>query len=105
MQATDYTIDWLEDAVQEKNDIVDFIAQQGSILAAISVDERIEEEVGKLAQFPLLGRVGRIRGTFELVISKLPYIVVYEINTEDMIVLILYVFHEKQTGPRFIRVR
>lgn len=65
--------------------------------AAVSVDDRIEACVENLAQFPEMGRSGRIEGTRELVIASMPYIAAYRIigNT----VRILRVLHGAQQWP------
>jgi len=65
--------------------------------AAISVDERIEEQTEMLIRFPECGRQGRIEGTRELVISRTPYIVSYRVL--DNAVRILRVLHGAQLWP------
>ena len=43
------------------------------------------------------GRHGRVADTFELVIPKLPYIVVYQLTTDD--VQILRIYHTSRKWP------
>jgi toxin ParE1/3/4 len=50
-----------------------------------------------LSDFPEIGRVGRRRGTRELVISGTPYIVVYRIRLSS--VRVLAVMHGAQRWP------
>jgi addiction module RelE/StbE family toxin len=65
--------------------------------AAVAIDERIRTRVEGLAQFPEMGRLGRIEGTRELVISGTPYIAAYRIVGET--VRILRVLHGSQQWP------
>ena len=51
--------------------------------------------------FPHSGRPGHIPGTRELVISKLPYIVVYRISGDT--VEILRVFHAAMNWPPLLQ--
>jgi toxin ParE1/3/4 len=45
----------------------------------------------------LMGRLGRVEGTRELVIANTPYILIYRINLES--VEILRVFHTSKSYP------
>lgn len=65
--------------------------------AALSMVERIQEAVSKLADQPALGRPGRVTGTRELVIAGTPYIIPYRVR-EDAIE-ILRVFHGARRWP------
>jgi len=87
---------WLPEAIAEKDDILDYIANH-SVLAALGVDDHIAQQVDQLVEFPLLGRKGRIDGSFELVISSTPYLVAYQIHNNQ--VQILHVFHERRNWP------
>jgi plasmid stabilization system protein ParE len=84
---------WLPEAIAEKDDILDYIAEH-NVLAALAVDAH---QVGQLVKFPFLGRKGRITDTFELVISRTPYLVAYQIQAAQ--VQILHVFHERRNWP------
>jgi addiction module RelE/StbE family toxin len=65
--------------------------------AAVTVDDRIREQVEGLMQFPEIGRPGRIEGTRELVIHRTPYIAAYRIAGDT--VRILRVLHGAQRWP------
>ena len=65
--------------------------------SALKVYEAIRRQVGVLAEYPQLGRVGRVRGTRELVITDLPYIVAYYIKGQE--VRILTVLHTSRQWP------
>ncbi len=65
--------------------------------AAYAMHEAVLRRVGQLAEYPHVGRPGRVQGTRELVISGTPYIVVYRPTAED--VIILRVLHGAQQWP------
>ena len=58
---------------------------------------QIYDAVDSLADFPNIGRFGRKRGTSELVIPGLPFVVVYRL--EDEIVEIVRILHGAQKWP------
>jgi toxin ParE1/3/4 len=60
-------LEWSVFAMDDRNAIFDYI-EADSPQAAVTVDDRIEEQVEGLLQFPEMGRTGRIEGTRELVI-------------------------------------
>ena len=62
--------------------------------AADRVRWRIVESVKLLRTMPRLGRTGRMRGTREFVIPQLPYILVYRIGGEELV--ILGIFHGRR---------
>jgi predicted transcriptional regulator/plasmid stabilization system protein ParE len=58
------------------------------------------DTVQHLEDFPLLGRPGRSPGTRELMISHLPYLVVYSVDAADpQTVVILRVLHGARLWP------
>jgi toxin ParE1/3/4 len=73
--------------------IGDYIAQDNP-KAARRVVGRIEAAARLLSKFPRIGRIGRVSGTREWVLSDLPYRVVYEIKGGE--IMILNVFHTSQ---------
>ena len=64
--------------------------------SADSVIDRILESTEQLDRFPYIGRIGRAPGTYELVVPDLPYIVVYQVNADDDVVIVIGVFHGAQ---------
>lgn len=76
--------------------IFNYINDRNSV-AASQVAARIRLAAEQLAEFPRIGHVGRVPGTYEWIVRGLPYIVVYDISLgdEDEIV-ILGVFHGAQ---------
>jgi len=64
--------------------------------AALAVVERLFASVEHLAMFPHMGHAGRDEGTFEWVVPRLPYIVVYEIHVDRDEAIIVAVVHGAQ---------
>lgn len=64
--------------------------------AADSVIDRILESIERFAHLPYMGHVGRAPGTYEWVVTGLPYIVVYKIDGNNNEVQITAVFHGAQ---------
>lgn len=68
-----------------------------SPVAATQVVARIRLAAERLTEFPRMGRAGRVAGTHEWVVRGLPYIVVYEMSTDDLDeLLILGVYQAAQ---------
>jgi toxin ParE1/3/4 len=65
--------------------------------AAKRVTKSIRLAAERLKAFPASGRIGRIAGTRELVVQRMPYIIVYRIHGEE--VQILRVFHDAIDWP------
>jgi toxin ParE1/3/4 len=90
---------WSARAISDLEAIREFIDTDNP-RAAVRVRTRIHVAVGRLAQFPLLGRAGRVAGTRELIIANAPYIVAYRI-IEDRI-RILAVIHTARRWPSLL---
>ncbi len=67
--------------------------EQRNPAAAARVGARIREAAEVLRYFPYSGRPGRAPGTREWVVRRLPYILVYEVDSADEGITILGVFH------------
>lgn len=76
--------------------IQDYIARDNR-RAAWEVAQRVRHAVKQLEEHPKIGRTGRVRGTLELVVEGLPYIVPYRIKGND--VHVLSVFHTARKWP------
>lgn len=77
--------------------IFDYIARDNPD-AARKVVAAIEGAIGRLSRFPQSGRMGAVAMTRELVVPRLPFIVVYRV-TEDTVEIVA-VFHAAQDRPR-----
>ena len=87
---------WTRPALNNLDEIQDYVAQD-SPAAAYRLAQDIANRTEALALSPRLGRVGRARGTRELVFAGLPYIVVYRLTEA---VEILAVVHTARQWPR-----
>ncbi len=84
-----------ERALSDLEGIFDWIRKDNPA-AAKAVVERIFASVEHLAKFPQMGRAGVDPGSFEWVVPRLPYIVVYETNADTDEVIIVGVVHGAQ---------
>lgn len=66
--------------------------------AADRVISRIVQTAMMFAQFPLLGRAGRVEGTREFAVAGLPYLIVYAIVSESE-VDVLTIVHTRRRYP------
>jgi toxin ParE1/3/4 len=64
--------------------------------AAFAVVERLFESAEHLTTFPDMGRPGRDEGTFEWVVPRLPYIMIYEIHRVRDEIIVAAVVHGAQ---------
>ena len=87
---------WEEDALRDLRHIRRHIAKDKPA-AARQVARRIQEAARLLADYPEIGRTGRVADTRELVITDTPYIAAYQVAGDA--VLILRVLHGAQQWP------
>ena len=86
---------WSEDAIQERNDIFDYISADNPV-AALTIDELFSERARNLLEFPHIGRPGLSPDTRELTVHP-NYRLVYELVGDD--VHILNVVHARRDWP------
>jgi toxin ParE1/3/4 len=89
-------IRWSPEAANDLLVIVEFI-HNNNPSAATRVALVVFERVESLSSFPELGRLGRVKGTRELVLAPLPFIVVYRAKPEFL--EIIRVLHGSQRWP------
>ena len=90
-------IEWSASAVADLKAISDYIEQDRNLETANRVARTIYEAVQTLRTMPHRGRPGRIENTRELVMPRLPYLVVYGVYHDR--VLILNIVHGAQRWP------
>ena len=90
-------IEWSAHAVADLETISAYIEQDRSLETANRVARTIYEAVQSLRTLPHRGRAGRIENTCELVLPRLPYLVVYRVYENR--VLILNVVHGARRWP------
>ena len=86
---------WTPEALQDRNDIWDYIATDNP-RAAARMDELFSDAASRLSEHPKLGRPGKIPGTRELIAHE-SYRLVYEIT--DDTVWILTLIHTARLWP------
>jgi toxin ParE1/3/4 len=90
---------WLDRAEADMDDLLMYLLERDPG-AAWRVHRAIREQVGRLADQPSLGRVGRVADTRELVITRTPYIVAYTVDRDADAVIVLRVLHGARRWPR-----
>ncbi|WP_297835256.1 type II toxin-antitoxin system RelE/ParE family toxin [Thermomonas sp.] len=88
---------WTPEAEQDRDDIWDHIAADNPSAAA-RMDLLFSEAAAKLAEFPMLGHVGKILGTRELIPHE-NYRLVYEIVIDENTVWVLALVHTARQWP------
>lgn len=91
-------IDWLPRARANRAHAIDYIAKENPRAALDQLGE-IEQQSDMLAEYPEIGRVGRRRGTRELVINRTPFILVYRVRPKAKRIEILRLLHGAQKWP------
>lgn len=87
---------WSALAIADRLAIFDFIEQENPA-AAVPIDTKIELGIRQLLQFPEIGRIGRVTGTRELVITGTPYIAAYTVLPDR--IRVLRILHGAQVWP------
>ena len=89
-------IAWLPEAIRTFDSQIAYIAERDP-RAAIEVGDRIMATVTLLADAPLGARAGRVAGTRECVVGATPFIVVYRVEADT--ILILRILHGAKRWP------
>lgn len=91
-------VEWRAQAREDLAKLIEWIAAD-SPLAALEMDERIEQQTDALPENPELYRVGRVRGTREMVLTP-NVILVYRIRRRLDIVEIVRIVGARQNYPK-----
>jgi len=83
-------------AIRQFGSIADYIAKDNPA-AALSVGWRVMAACRQLTEFPAMGREGARKRTREFVVSGLPYLIVYRVDAEEIVILGIY--HGAQRRP------
>jgi toxin ParE1/3/4 len=84
-----------DQALADLEDVFNWIARDSPATAKVVVD-RLFSSTELLISFPYMGHVGHDPGTFEWVVPRLPYIVVYEVDRAQERVVVTAVLHGAQ---------
>ncbi len=77
-------------------EVISFISEDNP-RAAKDVVFKILNSVAMLAEYPALGKPGRLEGTRELVIANTPFLIPYRVKNKT--VEILRVYHNSRKWP------
>ncbi len=92
-----YAVEWRPLAREDLRGIIQYIGKDSKGRAS-AFGKTLQDRVAQLAQFPELGRAGRISGTRELIVHP-NYIVFYRVLEDARRVQILRVKHTAQHWP------
>jgi addiction module RelE/StbE family toxin len=86
---------WTPEAQQDRNDIYDYI-EADNPAATLTLDELFAKNAARLLEYPGLGRIGRVKGTRELVVHP-NYVVISDLAGDR--VRVLRVIHAARHWP------
>ena len=90
-------VSWSPDAVADLEILSRYIEGAASLATANRITNTIYVAAQSLKKLPNRSRPGRIKGIRELVVSNLPYIIMYRVLPEH--VVILNIVHGKKQWP------
>lgn len=96
MPAAAFRVRWSRRALSDVDRIARHIAADNPA-AANALTTAVRERVARLAAFPLLGRIGALDDTRELVVHR-NYLVTYRVRAGE--VQVLQVWHVARNRPR-----
>jgi toxin ParE1/3/4 len=91
------TLRFTPEALEDIERIHAYVARSQTPARAYKVASLIRLAMNRLTAFPTSGRPGRVADTRELVVSRLPYVVIYLVRGDD--VIIQRVLHQAQQWP------
>jgi plasmid stabilization system protein ParE len=89
-------VEWLPTARRQRAAQIAYLAER-SPKAALALGEALTAAVGRLAEYPEIGRPRRVATTRELVIPGTPLLLVYRLERETIVLLRL--LHGSQRWP------
>lgn len=82
-------VQWSDDALADLLDAYAFIASDNPV-AAERVQARLIGAAERLQDFPNSGRIGRRSGTREMPVSQTPYVMIYVVSDDRVIITRLW---------------
>ncbi len=89
-------VEWLPAAERDREAQLAYLAERNP-RAALEMGDAIKAAIGHLCTHPHIGRPGRVKTTRERVITRTPYVIVYQV--EPGAVVILRLLHGAQPWP------
>ena len=93
-------IEWSQNALNELSDIFAYFLSIEEEEQGKDIVSKLIKSVTQLKSYPHSGRPGSLEGTREIVIRKLPYVLVYEVSSEA--VMILHIYHTSRDFPALV---
>lgn len=87
---------WTRPAITIRRAIFDRIKEDNPAAAKRMV-KRLRDRANSLQKILHQGRKGRVEGTFELVVSGTPYLIIYAVTTNE--IRVLTILHHAQQWP------
>jgi toxin ParE1/3/4 len=87
---------WTKAAIRDLSQAREYIAHENTD-AAREIALKIVDASERILQFPELGRIGRVNGTRELVVSGTQYLIIYRLKKNA--VHFLRVLHGRRKWP------
>ncbi|SAL87026.1 translation repressor RelE [Caballeronia terrestris] len=94
-------VEWRVRASEDRNNIFDYIAEDNPT-AALELDDEIEKRTDALPDHPELYRIGRVRGTREIVLAP-NYVLVYRILKRKAVIEIVRIVGARQNYGRRVK--
>lgn len=89
-------VKWLRTALRNLDEAAAWIARDDPKAAAGFV-AAVQETVGRLAEYPAMGKAGRVAGVREMPVRGYPFLIPYRVVGEEL--QVLRVFHVRQQRP------
>jgi addiction module RelE/StbE family toxin len=89
-------LEWTRIAIADLVEARSYVEQE-SPQAAAELAQRILAAVEELLDLPELGRIGRIKGTHELIVPDTSYLIIYRLKPGHL--QILRVYHARRRWP------
>lgn len=88
---------WTDEAEIDLENILTYYFEEAGERVARAVHDRMREQIETLRLFPERCRIGRVAGTKEYVLSRLPYVAVVQMDGQT--VYVLNVIHTARKFP------
>lgn len=92
-----FQVQWTDEAEADLEHILTYYLNEAGERVASAVYDRLREQIGRLQYFPERCRIGRVAGTKEYVLSRLPYVAIVQI--EERTVYVLNLIHTAKKFP------
>jgi len=86
-----------EEASADLERIYRWISKDSPANAASVIERLLDAIESKISAFPFLGRTGTVASTREWVVRGLPYIIVFQVDSDRDLITVLGIFHAAQS--------